>query len=68
LAHCAPRAPAPTSKELSQQVEFRLQHCRALSQTFDCTEMAFREHAMMVFLIQLTKHQGIVPMTRDYIT
>jgi hypothetical protein len=30
--------------------------------------MAFREHAMVVFLIQLTKHQGIVPMTRDYIT
>ena len=31
-------------------------------------EMAFREQAMMVFQIQLTKRQGVVPMTRDYIT
>jgi cyclopropane-fatty-acyl-phospholipid synthase len=30
--------------------------------------MAFREQAMMVFQLQLTKKQGIVPMTRDYIT
>jgi cyclopropane-fatty-acyl-phospholipid synthase len=30
-------------------------------------EMAFREQAMMVFQIQLTKRQDIVPMTRDYI-
>src|SRR5262249_3893614 len=32
------------------------------------SEMAFREQAMMVFQMQLTKRQGIVPMTRDYIT
>ncbi len=31
------------------------------------SEMAFREQNMMVFQIQLTKRQGIVPMTRDYI-
>ena len=31
------------------------------------SEMAFREHAMMVFQLQLTKRQGVVPMTRDYI-
>jgi cyclopropane-fatty-acyl-phospholipid synthase len=31
------------------------------------SEMAFRQQAMMVFQIQLTKRQGIVPMTRDYI-
>ncbi|MGH6769419.1 MAG: class I SAM-dependent methyltransferase [Xanthobacteraceae bacterium] len=31
-------------------------------------EMAFREQALMVFQIQLTKRQGVVPMTRDYIT
>jgi cyclopropane-fatty-acyl-phospholipid synthase len=31
------------------------------------SEMAFREQAMMVFQLQLTKRQGIVPMTRDYI-
>jgi cyclopropane-fatty-acyl-phospholipid synthase len=31
------------------------------------SEMAFREQAMMVFQIQLTKQQGVVPMTRDYI-
>jgi cyclopropane-fatty-acyl-phospholipid synthase len=30
-------------------------------------EMAFREQNMMVFQMQLTKRQGIVPMTRDYI-
>ncbi|HZO47650.1 MAG TPA: cyclopropane-fatty-acyl-phospholipid synthase family protein [Xanthobacteraceae bacterium] len=29
-------------------------------------EMAFREQAMMVFQIQLTKRQGVVPVTRDY--
>jgi len=32
------------------------------------SEMAFREQAMMVFQIQLTKRQGIVPLMRDYIT
>jgi cyclopropane-fatty-acyl-phospholipid synthase len=32
-----------------------------------CSEMAFREQAMMVFQIQLTKRQDTVPMTRDYI-
>ncbi len=31
------------------------------------SEMAFREHAMMVMQIQLTKRQGVVPMTRDYV-
>jgi cyclopropane-fatty-acyl-phospholipid synthase len=31
------------------------------------SEMAFREQDMMVFQMQLTKKQGIVPMTRDYI-
>src|SRR5262245_25038037 len=31
------------------------------------SEMAFREQAMMVFQLQLTKRQGTVPMTRDYI-
>ena len=30
-------------------------------------EVGFREHAMMVFQLQLTKRQGVVPMTRDYI-
>ena len=31
------------------------------------SEMAFRREGMMVFQLQLTKQQGIVPMTRDYI-
>ncbi|MGB7257498.1 MAG: class I SAM-dependent methyltransferase [Pseudolabrys sp.] len=31
------------------------------------SEMSFREQAMMVMQIQLTKRQGVVPMTRDYI-
>ena len=32
-----------------------------------CSEMAFRKQNYMVFQIQLTKRQGVVPMTRDYI-
>ena len=31
------------------------------------SEMTFREQGMMVFQIQLTKRQGVVPITRDYI-
>lgn len=31
------------------------------------SEMAFRQQAMMVFQIQLTRRQDVVPMTRDYI-
>jgi cyclopropane-fatty-acyl-phospholipid synthase len=31
------------------------------------SEMAFREQNMMVFQIQLTKRQDVVPLTRDYI-
>ena len=31
------------------------------------SEMAFREQDMMVFQLQLTKRQGVVPITRDYI-
>jgi cyclopropane-fatty-acyl-phospholipid synthase len=30
------------------------------------SEMAFREQALMVFQIQMTKRQGVTPMTRDY--
>jgi cyclopropane-fatty-acyl-phospholipid synthase len=32
-----------------------------------CSEMAFRAGDMMVFQIQMTKHKGIAPATRDYI-
>jgi cyclopropane-fatty-acyl-phospholipid synthase len=31
------------------------------------SEMTFREQGMMVFQIQLTRRQGVVPITRDYI-
>jgi cyclopropane-fatty-acyl-phospholipid synthase len=31
------------------------------------SEMAFRKQNMMNFQIQLTKRQGVVPMTRDYV-
>jgi cyclopropane-fatty-acyl-phospholipid synthase len=31
------------------------------------SEMAFRQQNMMVFQIQITKRQGVVPITRDYI-
>jgi cyclopropane-fatty-acyl-phospholipid synthase len=30
------------------------------------SEMAFREQALMVFQIQLTRRPGVVPTTRDY--
>jgi len=29
--------------------------------------MAFREEGTMVFQIQMTKRQGVVPVTREYI-
>jgi cyclopropane-fatty-acyl-phospholipid synthase len=32
------------------------------------SEMSFRKQKLMNFQIQLTKRQGVVPMTRDYIT
>src|ERR1700723_60817 len=32
------------------------------------SEMAFRKQNLMNFQIQLTKRQGVVPMTRDYVT
>jgi cyclopropane-fatty-acyl-phospholipid synthase len=32
-----------------------------------CSEMAFRKQNLMNFQIQLTRRQGVVPMTRDYI-
>jgi cyclopropane-fatty-acyl-phospholipid synthase len=32
-----------------------------------CSEMAFRKQNMMVFQIQITKRQDVVPLTRDYI-
>ena len=31
------------------------------------SEMTFREQDMMVFQLQITKRQGVVPITRDYI-
>jgi cyclopropane-fatty-acyl-phospholipid synthase len=31
------------------------------------SEMSFRKQGVMVFQIQLTKRQSVVPMTRDYI-
>lgn len=32
-----------------------------------CSEMSFRKQNMMVFQIQLSKRQGVVPVTRDYL-
>jgi cyclopropane-fatty-acyl-phospholipid synthase len=31
------------------------------------SEMSFREQNLMVMQLQLTKRQGVVPITRDYI-
>jgi cyclopropane-fatty-acyl-phospholipid synthase len=41
--------------------------CRMWEFYLAAAEMAFREQGMMVFQVQLTRRQGVVPMTRDYI-
>jgi cyclopropane-fatty-acyl-phospholipid synthase len=41
--------------------------CRMWELYLAASEMAFREEGMMVFQIQMTKRQGVVPVTRDYI-
>jgi cyclopropane-fatty-acyl-phospholipid synthase len=41
--------------------------CRMWEFYLAAAEMAFREQGMMVFQAQLTRHQGVVPVTRDYI-
>lgn len=42
--------------------------CRMWDLYLVSSEMAFREEEMMVFQIQMTKRQGVVPSTRDYIS
>jgi cyclopropane-fatty-acyl-phospholipid synthase len=56
-----------------------LAHCNDLPKSYDqrfvrmwefylaASEMAFREQNLMVMQLQLTKRQGVVPITRDYI-
>ena len=41
--------------------------CRMWEFYLASSEMAFRVNGMMVFQIQLTKRQDVVPLTRDYI-
>jgi len=41
--------------------------CRMWEFYLAAAEMAFRHQGMMVFQIQLTRRQGVVPTTRDYI-
>jgi cyclopropane-fatty-acyl-phospholipid synthase len=41
--------------------------CRMWELYLASSEMAFREEGMMVFQIQMTKRQDVVPITRDYI-
>jgi cyclopropane-fatty-acyl-phospholipid synthase len=41
--------------------------CRMWEFYLAASEMAFRHQGMMVFQIQLTRRQGVVPTTRDYI-
>ena len=41
--------------------------CRMWEFYLASSEMTFRKQNMMNFQIQITKRQGIVPMTRDYI-
>ena len=42
--------------------------CRMWELYLVSSEMAFREEGMMVFQIQMTKTQGVVPITRNYIS
>ena len=41
--------------------------CRMWEFYLAASEMAFREQGMMVFQAQLTRRQGVVPTTRDYL-
>jgi cyclopropane-fatty-acyl-phospholipid synthase len=41
--------------------------CRMWEFYLAASEMAFRHQGLLVFQIQLAKHQGAVPLTRDYI-
>jgi cyclopropane-fatty-acyl-phospholipid synthase len=41
--------------------------CRMWEFYLAAAEMAFREQGMMVMQVQLSRRQGVVPMTRDYI-
>ena len=46
---------------------YDVRFCRMWEFYLAASEMAFREQGMMVFQAQLTRRQGVVPMTRDYI-
>jgi cyclopropane-fatty-acyl-phospholipid synthase len=41
--------------------------CRMWEFYLAASEMAFRQQGMMIFQAQLTRRQGVVPVTRDYI-
>ena len=58
-------ASSPTARRSSASTTSA--SCGCGSSIWPPSEMAFREQNMMVFQIQLTKRQGVVPMTRDYI-
>ena len=58
LAHRDGESSASTIERFERMWEFYLA----------ASEMSFREQNLMVFQLQLTKRQGVVPMTRDYIT
>jgi len=46
---------------------YDVRFCRMWELYLVSSEMAFREEGMMVFQIQMTKTQGVVPTTRNYI-
>ena len=43
------------------------QFFRAWEFCLSCSEMAFRKQGAVSVQIQMAKHQGVVPITRDYI-
>jgi cyclopropane-fatty-acyl-phospholipid synthase len=47
---------------------FDARFCRMWEFYLAASEMAFRNQGMMVFQIQMSKRQGVVPITRDYIS
>ena len=67
------------AETLKQWRDRFLAHCEQVERIYDrrfvrmwefylaASEMSFREQDLMVFQVQLTKRQDVVPMTRDYI-
>ena len=69
--HYAETLKAWRERFLERRDEFAQIHDERFARMWEfylvASEMAFRQQAMMVFQIQITKRQGVVPITRDYV-